>query len=120
MIINEAKNYLNQLTKFINNFTISIKSPYKSLLNDLLTKQNIHISENAPIKIIFNCKDENAKYFDYYIYKLTCNLNITNKTVLFSQEIKAAGKSLLNYKISKSIAQIELKKKLENIFNQLF
>lgn len=121
-VINSAKQYLISLNYFINRFSISIENNhYENLLNDLLTQNNIHISPKSQINISLKCKNKEFKYFDYYIYKLKCNLTINNKkNIIYSNEIKAAGKSLLNYQISKSLADIELKNKLKKILNQLF
>ena len=121
-VINSAQKYLNVLNTFSNKFNISIQNGnYKHLLDDLLTQKGIHIANNSLIKISLRCKNKEFKYFNYYISKLKCNLEIKNKNdILFSNGIKVAGKSLLNYQISKSLAEIKLKKELNSIFNQLF
>lgn len=121
-IIKEAQDYTIFLNKFINNFTIAIKSKnYNNILYDLLTQKGININSNASLKIYFQCNKGKIKYSEYYIIKLNCNINIKNKhNLLFSQSIKSTGKSLLNYEISQSLAIINLKNKLKKIFATLF
>ncbi len=120
--IKAAQKYALYMNKFINNFTVDIvSSNYNDLLYDLLSQHGVNIGKNSHLKIYFECKNNKFQYADYYIYKLSCTLNIKDKNnIVYSTNIKASGQSLLNYHISKSLAKINLKNKLNDTFSQIF